>query len=67
LRRAKSSARETAKSPSLPRYQGGHKIAAGEHVHTHNVETMLSEAAEYHYDEARAKEYADIASEAAAK
>jgi len=41
-------------------------IAAGEHVHTHNVETMLSEAAEYHYDETRAKEYAKEAAAAAA-
>lgn len=32
-------------------------ITAGAHVHTHNVKTLLSETAEYHYDASRAKEY----------
>lgn len=30
-------------------------IPAGSHVHAHNIKTLLSESAEYHYDEAAAK------------
>lgn len=30
-------------------------IPAGSHVHAHNIRTLLSESAEYHYDEAAAK------------
>lgn len=43
------------------------RIDAGAHVHTHNIETMLSEAAEYHYDESLAKEYLKEAAASAAK
>ncbi len=32
-------------------------IQKGEHVHAFNIKTLLSEEAEYHYDEAVAKEY----------
>ncbi len=42
-------------------------IAAGAHVHTHNLETLLSEASEYHYDESRAQEYLKEAAVAAAR
>lgn len=34
-------------------------IEPGEHVHTHNVATLLAEKVEYRWDEAKAKEFAE--------
>lgn len=38
-------------------------IPAGSHVHAHNIKTLLSESAEYHYDEAAAKACMEAAEE----